>query len=249
MKFLNRIALLFYNTWCLLWFVGIYLVLFPFIFIAIQRKEWHPIGHKLTQVWSYLLFFIIGKRVKVKREFEIKPEETYVFVANHFSYLDIAAGMGIFKNYFGFVGKSSVRKIPLLGYMFQKLHIMVDRSDKNSRSNSLSRGVKSLQSGKSIFIMPEGGIISKNIPQMAHPFKDGAFVMAIKNQVPIVPITFVNFYKIMPKTSLKWGRPEVVIHEAIPTVNKTIEDINTLKEEVYKIIQKTIDEKNKNHDD
>lgn len=242
MKFLERITLLLYNGWCIFWFVGIYLVLFPFIFITIQYKPWHPIGHKLTQVWSYSLFFIIGKRIRVKREFDMNPKGTYVFVANHFSYLDIATGMGIFNNYFGFIGKSSVKKIPLIGYMFYKLHIMVDRSDKNSRSNSLSRGIKSLKSGKSVFVMPEGGIISKNIPQMAHPFKDGAFIMAIENQVPIVPITFVNNYKVMPVFKLHWGTPQVVIHEAISTENKTKADVKILKEEVYGIIQKTIDE-------
>jgi 1-acyl-sn-glycerol-3-phosphate acyltransferase len=242
MKLVERIALLLYNAWSLLWFVGIYLILFPFIYIAIQRKYWHPIGHKLTQIWSYLLFFMIGKKIRVKKEFEMNPTGTYVFVANHFSYLDIAAGMGIFQNHFAFIGKSSVRKMPLLGYMFYKLHIMVDRSDKNSRSNSLNRGIKSLKSGRSVFIMPEGGIISRNIPQMEHPFKDGAFIMAIENQVPIVPITFVNNYKIMPEFKLRWGTPEVVIHKAISTKNKTKADINVLREEVYGIIQKTLDE-------
>jgi 1-acyl-sn-glycerol-3-phosphate acyltransferase len=244
MKFVERIALLLYNVWSLLWFVGVYLLLFPFIYIAIQQKSWHPIGHKLTQVWSYLLFFIIGKKIRVEREFEKNPKGTYVFVANHFSYLDIAAGMGIFNNHFAFIGKSSVRKIPLLGYMFYRLHIMVDRSDRNSRSNSLNRGIKSLRSGRSVFVMPEGGVVSKNIPQMAHPFKDGAFIMAIENKVPIVPITFVNNYKIMPGFKLQWGTPEVVIHKAISTENKTKADINALREEVYGIIQKTIDENN-----
>lgn len=178
----------------------------------------------------------------------MNPKGTYVFVANHFSYLDIASGMGIFNNYFGFVGKSSVKKIPLIGYMFQKLHIMVDRSDKNSRSSSLSRGIRSLKAGKSVFIMPEGGIISKNIPQMFHPFKDGAFIMAIGNKVPIVPITFVNNYKVMPGVKLNWGTPEVVIHAPISTENKTNEDIDSLKEEVFQIIQRTLDKTANNHE-
>lgn len=242
MKTLQKSALILYNAWCLVWFVGIYLLLFPFIFIAIQYKPWHPIGHRLTQYWSYSFFFIIGKRIQVERRFKIKPDGTYVFVANHFSYFDIAAGMGIFDNYFGFVGKSSVKKIPLLGYMFRKLHIMVDRSDKNSRSSSLSRGIRSLKTGKSVFIMPEGGIVSKNIPQMLHPLKDGAFIMAIENQVPIVPITFANMYKIMPEALIGWGTPKVIIHEAISTVGKTKKDAEALKENVYQLIQNTIDE-------
>lgn len=241
MKIPQKTFLTLYNIWCLFWFVGIYLMLFPLIFICIQYKPWHQVGHRLTQYWSYSFFFIIGKRIHIKREFEVDPNAAYVFVANHFSYLDIAAGMGIFDNYFGYVGKSSVKKIPLIGYMFRKLHIMVDRSDKNSRSTSLTRGIRSLRSGKSIFIMPEGGIVSKNIPEMVHPFKDGAFIMAIENQVPIVPITFVNLYQIMPELMIGWGIPKVIIHEAISTVGKTKQDIEPLKEAVYQLIQKTID--------
>jgi 1-acyl-sn-glycerol-3-phosphate acyltransferase len=242
MRILQKAALILYNGWCLVWFVGIYLLLFPFIFVSIQYKPWHPIGHRLTQYWSYSFFFIIGKQIQVDRRFKVNPNETYVFVANHFSYFDIAAGMGIFNNYFGFVGKSSVKKIPLIGYMFSKLHIMVDRSDGSSRSSSLSRGIKSLKSGKSVFIMPEGGIISKNIPQMLHPFKDGAFIMAAESQVPIVPITFVNMYKIMPAAMIGRGTPKVIIHEAIPTAGKGKKDIATLKEDVYQIMQNAIDE-------
>lgn len=238
---LKRTLLLLYNGWCLLWFVGIYLVLFPFIFICIQRKSWHRFGHRLTQWWSYSFFFIIGKRVDIERHYNIDPQQTYVFVANHFSYMDIAVGMGIFDNHFAFVGKSSVRKIPLLGYMFRKLHIMVDRSDKNSRSTSLSRGIKSLKNGTSVFVMPEGGIISKNIPQMNQPFKDGAFIMALENGVPIVPITLVNLYEIMPATLIQFGRPKVVIHEPIETKNKTKQDVKSLKDEVYRLIQQTLD--------
>lgn len=96
--------------------------------------------------------------------------------------------------------------------------------------------------------MPEGGIISKNIPQMFHPFKDGAFIMAIGNKVPIVPITFVNNYKVMPGVKLNWGTPEVVIHAPISTENKTNEDIDSLKEEVFQIIQRTLDKTANNHE-
>lgn len=241
MNVLKKALLYIYNAWCLFWFIGILLILFPFIYISIQRKQWHPVGHKLTQLWAKALFFIIGKPLRVIRDFNPEPNGTYVYVANHFSYLDVAVGVALFKNDFSYVGKSSVKKMPLVGYMFQKLHIMVDRNDKNSRSNSLSRGMKSLKEGKSIFIMPEGGILSKNIPQMLHPFKDGAFSMAIANNVPIVPISFTNMYKIMPELMIRGGIPRIVIHPPIMTTNKSRADIESLKQEAYETIQTSID--------
>ncbi len=180
----------------------------------------------------------------IRKEYRFKPDQkkAYVFVANHFAYLDVAAGMNIVDNYFAYVGKSDVKTIPLFGYMFAKLHIQVDRSDKNSRAKSLLRGIKAVQAGRSVFIMPEGGIISENIPEMHRPFKDGPFVMAIENQVPIVPITYLNFYEIQPATLLKWGIPRVIFNEPIMTIGLTQKDIPALKDKVYEVIQGQLNE-------
>lgn len=165
-----------------------------------------------------------------------------MFVANHFTYLDIAVGMNIVDNYFAYVGKSSVKNIPLFGYMFAKLHIQVDRSDKDSRAKSLVRGIKAIQSGRSVFIMPEGGIVSTTPPQMHQPFKDGAFIMAIENQVPIIPISYLNFHLInKPLNLMKWGVPKVIFNEPIPTKGMSKGDIEVLKEKVYQVIQGDLD--------
>lgn len=230
-----------YNGWCLFWFVFIFLLLYPFTYIFLQNKRWHRYVHTINRIWAFLYFPIIGKPLKISYEFEPDNSKTYVFVANHFSYLDVAVGMGVVKNYFAYVGKSSVSKVPMFGYMFKKHHIMVDRERKESRSRSLVRGLKTLQEGRSIFIMPEGGIVSKHIPKMHQPFKEGAFLMAIENQVPIVPITFLNLYNIMPENRLLWGVPRIIIHQPIETIGKTKENIEELKQAVYEVIQGAID--------
>lgn len=243
---MRKIALLLYNAWCIFWFVGIFLLLYPFMWVCIQRKKWHPRGHRLFQLWADIYFPLIAKPIEIEFRYTPSKENVYVFVANHFSYLDIALGMGVIKNYFAFVGKSSVAKIPLFGYAFRKLHIAVDRSDKNSRSKTMLRGIKTLAAGKSIFIMPEGGIVSQAIPTMHSPFKDGPFIMALENKVPIVPITFENNYKLMPKSTLYFGRPKVVIHEPIYTTNLNKLHVPELKEQVYTIIQTELDKTTSN---
>lgn len=230
-----------YNVWFVFWFFSIFLLVVPFMYLFLLSKKTHRISHAFFQLWAKLLFPIVGK--PIKKEYRFKPDldKTYVFVANHFSYLDIAVGMGIIDHNFAFVGKSSVSKLPLLGFLFKKLHIAVDRSDKDSRSKTLSRGIRTLARGKSIFIMPEGGIISQHIPKMHQPFKDGPFVMALENGVPIVPITFKNLNDIMPKSTVKSGRPHVIFHEAIETKGLTKADIPQLKEKVYNTIQGELD--------
>ena len=237
-----RIFTILYTTWALFCFVLLFLVLFPFFWIFLQKESWKPKAHYLNRVWAKILFFLIGIPVKVQYEFEPDPNKVYVFCANHFSYLDIAVMGLIIRNYFAFVGKASLKNVPLFGYLYRKLHIMVDRSDPNSRAKSLSRSIKALQSGRSIMIFPEGGIKSKNIPQMYTPLKDGAFVMAIQQQVPLVPISFLNNYKIQHDDELLIHRQAVraIIHQPIDTTGMTQADVERLKSRFLEIVKKSI---------
>lgn len=231
-----------YTGWCTFWFLLIFLLLFPIVFIALQREEWKPVAHYCNRIWGKTFFFLVGMPIKVTYEVELDKKKAYVFCANHFSYLDIAMMGVVIKNFFAFMGKSSAKNIPLFGYMFAKLHIQVDRADKNSRIKALTRSIKALKSGRSIMIFPEGGILSKNIPEMVQPFKDGAFSMAIENQVPIVPISLLDNYKAMPNMLISWHRLRVVIHKPIETTGKTKSDIDALKKQVYEIIQPTLNQ-------
>ncbi|WP_420148333.1 lysophospholipid acyltransferase family protein [Spirosoma sp.] len=227
-----------YTIWCAIWLVSLYLVLFPFQFVFLQRNEWKPLAHKINAIWGKLFFLGVGISVRVEYRFKPDPRGVYVICANHFSYLDIAAMGVIIDNYYAFVGKSEVKHIPLLGYMFAKLHVQVDRSQPNSRAYSLAKSIRTLASGRSIMIFPEGGIRAPEPPQMV-AFKDGAFKMAIQQQVPIVPITLLNNYQILPdKSPIRFHRHvlRAVIHPPIETVGMTQTDVDRLKQETYQII-------------
>jgi 1-acyl-sn-glycerol-3-phosphate acyltransferase len=232
-----KILQIIYTTWCICWFLLIFLVLFPFMFLFLQRKKWIPLAHKMIRIWGIGFFFMSCIRIKITKEFTPDPQGVYVIVANHFSYLDVACMGVVVDNYFAFFGKSSVKKIPLLGYVFAKLHIQVDRSDKWSRSKSLVRGMKAIENGRSICIMPEGGIICNDFPNMHLPLKDGAFMMAIEKQVPILPVSLLNNYKIMPEILMKPITLRAIIHQPIATKGMTKEDIEFLKKQVYDTIQ------------
>ena len=238
-----RILIILYTIWTLFCFVLLFLLLFPFFWLFLQKESWKPKAHYLNRVWAKILFFLIGISVKVKYEFTPDHNKAYVFCANHFSYFDIAVMGLIIRNYFAFVGKASLKNVPLFGYLFRKLHIMVDRSDPNSRTKSLSRSIKALQSGRSIMIFPEGGIKSKNVPQMYLPLKDGAFVMAIQQQISLVPITFLNNYKIQHDDELLIYPQSVraIIHQPIDTTGMTQTDVESLKSKFLEVVQGALD--------
>jgi len=242
MSIIKKGLSLVFNIWCIFWFIGIFLILFPFIYFCIQIQSLKKYGTKITNFWADLFFIITFMPVKIEYKFKPDNKKAYVFVANHFSYIDVAIGMKVVRNYFSYMGKSSVKKIPLLGYMFAKLHIQVDRSDKNSRANSLLRSKKALLEGRSLFIMPEGGIVSEKIPKMHLPLKDGAFLLAIDAQVPIVPLVFLNMYEVMPSTTLVWRRPRVLVHNQIETKGLDKSHLEELKNKVYHVIQNELDD-------
>ena len=240
---MRRLFLILYTLWATFWFVGIFLLLFPAMYVFLQREAWKPYAHYCNRLWGKLFFPLIGMPVKVTHEFRPNPHQTYVFCANHFSYLDIAAMGLILENYYAFVGKSDVKKVPLFGYMFAKLHIQVDRNDPGSRTKSLQRSLKALQRGRSVVIFPEGGIRAEQPPKMHQPFQNGAFVMAIEQQVPIVPISLLNTYRRLPdrtKIRLHPGSVRAIIHAPISTLGLTQDDAPALKERVFQVIDQAL---------
>jgi 1-acyl-sn-glycerol-3-phosphate acyltransferase len=231
-----------YSVWTGFWFIGWFLVLFPFMLIFLQHKDTKRFAHRLVRIWSHLFFAFGFLRFEVVSEQKIDPKQVYVFCANHFSYLDIPAFVKILPNYFSFVGKSSIKKVPLFGYLYSRLNILVDRNDRASRSATLAKSIRALQSNRSIIIFPEGGITSKNFPYMSSPLKDGAFAMAIQQQVPILPVSFLNNHQLMDDDyiALKPGLIQVRVHAPIETLGLSQEDLPVLREKVFQKIQQPI---------
>lgn len=235
-----------YSIWAAFWFVFTFLLIFPFQYIFLQKEAWKPLAHRCNRVWAHLFFPLVGMPILVRYESgKPDPKQAYVFASNHFSYLDVASMMLIVDNYFAFLGKSVLKKAPLFGYMFAKLHIQVDRNDPQSRSKSLQRSYRALESGRSMVIYPEGGIRATHPPQMHPAFKDGAFRMAIRQQVPLVPISLLNNYLLLPDKKnmrLNPGAVRAVIHTPIPTKGLTEADVENLRHQVFETIQRTLDE-------
>jgi len=137
-----------------------------------------------------------------------------------------------------FVGKNSMEKVPLFGFMYRKLHITVDRRSLRSRGNTVLNSLKAIDDGKSLVIYPEGGMNSTEPPKMIH-FKDGAFRTAIEKQIPVVPVTIPFNWIILPDQKplrLRRGKVKVVFHDPIETKGMTNEDVKKLKSEVYSVI-------------
>jgi 1-acyl-sn-glycerol-3-phosphate acyltransferase len=213
-----------------------FLLIFPFILICIWVPGWKKYGRKINRYWARAYFICIFLPVKIEKSEKIQKDKAYIFLANHFSYLDIAM-MGFIPGDVLFVGKASIRKAPLFGYYFKNLHIAVDRERLKSRAETMKRTDQALQSGSSVIIFPEGGIYTKNPPEMI-TFKNGAFRMAMEKQIPIIPVTLSYNHLILPddgKLLLYWRSAKMVLHEPLSPDN--FESEKALKDKCFHVIQ------------
>ena len=192
--------------------------------------------HKIARTFFSLIF--IPMKIRYEKGVDLKKQ--YVIIANHFSFIDIPA-LAALNIHFKFMGKMQVNNIPVLGYFFKNLHIMVDRDSKESRKQTYIDSFNSIDQGYSIGIFPEGGIKTEKVPTMA-PFKNGAFAMALEKQVPILPVSLLGAYKIMKGSFfINWSPCEVVCHKPIYTDGFTTKDIDKFRDKCYKILQSELD--------
>ena len=159
-----------------------------------------------------------------------------MLVANHTSMLDIMLMLKASKNPFVFVGKKELVRIPVFGFFYKRVCIMVDRESTRSRTAVYIRAQKRLNSGLSICIFPEGGVPDESV--LLDDFKDGAFKMAIAHNIPIVPMTFYDNKKRFPFTFFSGGPGPVRgrIHRFFRTEDLAEGQKSDLRESVRDVI-------------
>lgn len=172
------------------------------------------------------------------------PDGPYVIVANHSSYLDIILMYRILpKNKFLFIGKSELLKWPIINIFFKKVDIAVNRDSRSSGMQSILRAKEELKNGWSIVLFPEGGI-PVNTPVL-NPFKNGAFKLAIDSEVPLLPITILNNWRLFNVDPILTGlaRPgfaRVIVHKPVPTVGMDKKDLIPLRQQIFETINEPL---------
>jgi len=231
-----------YTVWVYLWFVSVFLLLFPFFVLFVQRESWKPAGQFLNKLWAYIVFGFCLLPTEVIFRFRPSAHKSYVYCANHSSYMDIPSLCYALPGYFMFIGKASLAKVPLFGYTFRKLHIPVNRSNAKSKFESIQKSLEAIDKGRSVAYFPEGTIPRLKQPAML-PFKDGAFRVAIEKQVPVIPITIPYNWLILPddgKFTPHRHLMKVILHEPIETKGMTLDDLEDLKQKTYNIIMQEL---------
>lgn len=229
-----KIVKFLYACWCFFWFLFFMLLLYPLFAFTIFIRKYQENVKYLFKFWARATITMSFLTIKETHAFEPDPHQAYVYCANHTSFLDIALIHATVKSPVIFLGKESLARIPLFGFIFRHLNIAVNRESKISSYQAFEKVKQILETGKSVVIFAEGGINHRRVPGLL-PFKDGAFRSAIEKQVPIVPVVMPFNWIVLPPY-----QPFVTYHPLhicylppVPTQGLTINDVDALKKRVY----------------
>lgn len=229
----------FFGIWGAICFFLPFLLFLPFLHLFARKNSWHIYASYLNYAWAWVFFVASVLPYRVVGKSQLPKNKPCVYCANHSSWLDIVMMGLVVKGDYKFMGKDSLSKIPLFGGMFSKLHIMVNRESKISSFRAFVQAKEALQKGQSIVIFPEGGI--KGTPPELNEFKDGAFRLAVEAQVPIVPVTLLDTWRIVNKNfRTSWHTSKAIVHEPISTEGLTSQDVPHLQQHTYKVIENTL---------
>lgn len=175
--------------------------------------------------WSRSVLWFLLIPIKVTGQENVDPKQSYVFVANHQSFLDVFAVYGWLPNNFKWLMKKEIRKVPFVGTACAVAgHIFVDRSNPRAALQSMDHIKKELVDGISTVIFPEG--TRTKTGEMGR-FKQGAFKIAMDMGLPVVPLSLGGFFKAMPSgQAFANPRARVSLHIGKPIDISQFNDIN-----------------------
>jgi 1-acyl-sn-glycerol-3-phosphate acyltransferase len=172
-----------------------------------------------------------GVRVRVSGLERLDPERSYVFVANHRSFLDTAAMFYHLGRRLGLVAKKELLKVPILGYGMGYVNILaIDRSNRERAIETMRAATDRLRRGVSFAVFAEG---TRARPGELLPFKKGAFYMAVEAGVPVVPVAIKHTDELMGKGTgvARPGSIELVVLPPVETAGlSTDDDVKRLAE-------------------
>ena len=212
----------------------------PLIFIAFFSKTGR-LPYKLCRAWAWLVLKTNRVKIQIQGLDGINPDSSYIFMSNHASNLDPPAIAFTLEHTLRFVAKKSLAKIPLFGLAIRLARmIIIDRDNAQSAREAVNRAMKDLTGGVSAFFFAEG---TRSLDGKLQKFKKGGVMLALKTKLPIVPITIVGSYDLMPKKTfrIKPGVVKVIIGTPIDVSKYTEEERDILLDMVRSVISTTLE--------
>lgn len=213
------------------------LVLGPASLIAGLFDPTGRIMHWFARAWSWLILKTILSPETVTGLDKIDTSKPHVYASNHGSALDIPVLYVNLPFQFRIAFKKELLSYPVIGWQLKRSgQICIDQQNPSHSISSIRAALKGLQKGLPLVIFPEGG---RTPDGEIKPFLQGAFFLAIKAQVDIVPIALVGTFELLPMNTyhIKSRPLEMRVGEPIQTAGLTMKDLPALSARVQKALE------------
>jgi 1-acyl-sn-glycerol-3-phosphate acyltransferase len=185
----------------------------------------------LIRLWARLLVAAAGIDLQIENAEVLDPKQRYILVANHYSYFDIPCILAAVPQPIRFLAKASLFKIPIFGWSLARAgFIPIDRKNRRTAVKSFDLAGERIRRGNTIVIFPEEGR-SRN--REMRPFQRGAFLLAIKSELPMVPIAVDGTYDVfrVGAKRITPGRVTIKVGTPILTAGAKLKDKERLATE------------------
>lgn len=192
--------------------------------------------HRIARIWARTLIVFAGSSLVVRGMENLRKHPVAVYASNHTSYMDTPVVFGALPFQFRILAKKELWPIAFIGwYLDRSGQIPIDTQNPRATLSSLGAGVKALRSGMPLFVFPEGGRTPDGELQN---FLSGAAYLAIRAQVPLVPIALSGVYSLLPihTRHLYPGELTLTAGEAIDTTGMTVRQTDELTERLRSAI-------------
>lgn len=195
---------------------------------------------KVVPNWARKLIELSGSEVEVVGEENLPKDETVLFVSNHQGNFDIPLLLGYIDKPKAFMAKKEMEKMPMVSTWMKYMQcVFMDRDNPRESLKAIKQGSEKLKEGYSMVIFPEG---TRSEDGQLKEFKQGAFKLATKSKVPIVPVTISGSNRIMEKGSIKINPAKVklVIAEPVYMTEEYEKDTKLLSEKIKSVIESNL---------
>jgi 1-acyl-sn-glycerol-3-phosphate acyltransferase len=197
-------------------------ILLTFFSSSARAIDW------VIRLWARSIVAAAGIDLHIENAEALDPKQRYILVANHYSYFDIPCIFAAVPQPIRFMAKASLFKIPIFGWSIGRAgFIPIDRKNRRTAVKSFDLAVKRIQRGNTIVIFPEEGR-SRN--REMRPFQRGAFLLAIKSELPVVPMALDGTYDVfrVGAKRITPGKVTIKVGTPIPTAGATLKDKDRL---------------------
>lgn len=188
--------------------------------------------HGIARLWARALVRVSGCRLTVHGAENLKRYPVAVLVANHTSYMDTPVIFAALPFQFRILAKKELWRIVFIGwYLNRSGQIAIDTSNSHATLGSLGAAIKALRGSMPLFVFPEGG---RTPDGRLQPFQSGAAYLAIRAQVPLVPIALHGVYDLLPIHTHHFfpGELTLTVGKPVETAGMHLRQMDELTERV-----------------